>query len=114
MSDFELIYENMLQVRGIPQTEILKFSPINDFMDSISSDEEESECSCGMKDEEDEEELSETDEVSIGKDIIQFVNELEEIALDAYEKSYQNKLENVADGIRELANKLIRGHSKNV
>lgn len=106
-NDLEQIYENMLNpllLRVVRQPAPL--SPVQ----IIKATKEEMEDDCDEQDED----LTEEQEVDIAREILTHVSELDDIAKEAMYKSFRNKIESCADKIRKLANELIEGHGVDV
>lgn len=106
--ELETIYEEMMNpllLRVIKQP--FPLSPV-EIIKSTKEDMEDDE------EQHEEEDLTESEEVEIAREILSHVSELDDIAKEAMYKSFRKKIEHCADKIRELANELIEGHGKEV
>jgi len=110
--ELETIYEEMMSpvlLRVIRQpTPLSPVEIIKSTKEEMEDEDEENEK------QHEEEDLTESEEVEIAREILSHVSELDDIAKEAMYKSFRKKIEHCSDKIRELANRLIEGHGKEV
>lgn len=106
--DLETIYESMLNEPLVLR--VVKQPIPLPALDAFVGDPEEEE----ENEKQHEEELTESEEVEIAREILSHVSKLDDIAKEAMYKSFRKKIEKHSDAIRDLANELIEAHGYDV